>query len=169
VVGAETVFADPWIVVPNWDKFQHYKDRDPVWIKLYMGLRNKDEWRHLTGFERGLLVSTWLEFGAANTQLRRSDVPRLTGLEPRTQHWDSLREAGFIYFSASKSAQIASPRARPRTREETETEKDLPKSLQDRAIPRRYRTGYRMVRGTHGVSYIPDPNGTDPLPTGWQG
>jgi hypothetical protein len=30
------------------------------------------------------------------------------------------------------------------------------------------RTGIRFVRGTHGGSYIRDPNGTDILPAGFQ-
>jgi hypothetical protein len=160
---------DLWLVIPGWTKFQHYSDRDPVWIKLYMDLRNRDEWRHLTLAERGLLVSLWLEYGAANGVIRRSDIGRLVGQDTRSQQLDSLLGAGFIDFSASKPAQNASPRARPRTREETETETDLPKSLQRKTRDHRNRTGYKMVRGTHGVSYIPDPNGTDPLPTGWQG
>ena len=40
--------TDGWIVIPNWDKFQHYKDRDPVWIKLYLELNSRDDWRRLT-------------------------------------------------------------------------------------------------------------------------
>lgn len=28
------------------------------------------------------------------------------------------------------------------------------------------RTGFRMVRGSHGCSYVRDPNGVDPLPPG---
>jgi len=29
------------------------------------------------------------------------------------------------------------------------------------------RTGYRFVRGTHGGSYVRDPDGTDILPAGY--
>jgi hypothetical protein len=28
------------------------------------------------------------------------------------------------------------------------------------------RTGFRMVRGSHGCSYVRDPDGVDPLPPG---
>ena len=28
----------------NWDKFQHYKDRDPVWIKLHPELLDNDDY-----------------------------------------------------------------------------------------------------------------------------
>jgi hypothetical protein len=30
------------------------------------------------------------------------------------------------------------------------------------------RTGYRFVRGTHGGCYVPDPEGTDILPVGFE-
>lgn len=36
------------------------------------------------------------------------------------------------------------------------------------SAPHLPRTGYRLVRGTHGVSYVSDPNGVDPLPLGWE-
>jgi hypothetical protein len=119
------VTDDLWLLIPGWTKFQHYKDRDPVWIKLYMDLRNRDEWRHLTLAERGLLVSLWLEYGAANTVIRRSDIGRLVGQDTRSQQLDSLLGAGFIDFSASKPLALAHARARAK---ETETEKDSPKS-----------------------------------------
>jgi hypothetical protein len=32
------------IVVAGWDKFQHYKDRDPPWIKLYRDLFTSESW-----------------------------------------------------------------------------------------------------------------------------
>ena len=67
--------TDGWIVIPNWDKFQHYKNRGPVWIKLYTELRDRDEWRHLTLAARGLLASIWIEYAARDCQatyLRRT-------------------------------------------------------------------------------------------------
>ena len=35
-------------------------------------------------------------------------------------------------------------------------------------VPQGKRTGWRMVRGTHGVDYIRDPYGGDPLPPDYQ-
>ena len=34
---------DGWIVIPNWEKFQHYTDRNPPWVKLYTELNRRDE------------------------------------------------------------------------------------------------------------------------------
>ena len=33
-----------WIEIVNWDKFQHYKDRRPVWIKLHLDLLDNDDY-----------------------------------------------------------------------------------------------------------------------------
>jgi hypothetical protein len=43
-----------YIIVPNWERFQHYKHRNPVWIKCYLeelekgerflSLEDKDKW-----------------------------------------------------------------------------------------------------------------------------
>ena len=65
---------DLWIIVPNWDKFQHYKDRNPVWIKLYFELNSRDDWRQLTFPQRGLSGVIWLEFGRSNGPLRLTSL-----------------------------------------------------------------------------------------------
>lgn len=50
-----------WTIrVPKWDKFQHYKDRSPTWIKLYRELLNRRSWRDLSGPAAKLLVDVWL-------------------------------------------------------------------------------------------------------------
>lgn len=91
-----------WIVIPGWDKFQHYKDRNPAWIKVYTELESRDEWRQLTLAERGLLVSIWLEYARSNSPLRASDLHALVSAPTRTQHLEALNHAGFIEVSASK-------------------------------------------------------------------
>lgn len=52
--------ATPTIRIPNWHRFQHFKDRDPIWIKLYRELRHKREWRVLPGDAAKLLVDLWM-------------------------------------------------------------------------------------------------------------
>lgn len=32
------------IAIENWEKFQHYKDRDPPWIKLYRDMLTAESW-----------------------------------------------------------------------------------------------------------------------------
>jgi hypothetical protein len=48
------------IKVKNWTKFQHYKHRDPPWIRLYRSLLNEHKWYMLDGDASKVLVMCWL-------------------------------------------------------------------------------------------------------------
>lgn len=107
--------ADPWIVIPNWGKFQHYKDRRPVWIKLYTELNSRDDWLELTDAERGLLAIIWIEYARSGGRLRLSTVRALVR---SGRHWNGrtiarfmtrierLNHAGFIELSASPEVEV---------------------------------------------------------------
>lgn len=50
-----------YLSVKNWDRFQHYKDRDPPWIKLYRDTFTTESWVLGTDLSRLLqLASTML-------------------------------------------------------------------------------------------------------------
>ena len=54
VVRGNEMTAERYIVIPNWDEFQHYKDKTrPAWIKLYPRLLRNDE------FLGSLQASAW--------------------------------------------------------------------------------------------------------------
>jgi hypothetical protein len=97
---------DLYIVIPNWGKFQHYKDRRPVWIKLYTELSSRDDWRSLTFAERGLLVTIWIEYAQARGRLRvssvLSSVPLRGHLRRALSGLTRLNDAGFIRLVDSK-------------------------------------------------------------------
>lgn len=46
--------------IKNWMEYQHYKDRDPKWIKLYTRLLNDYEWHILDGLTAKYLVMLWM-------------------------------------------------------------------------------------------------------------
>ena len=46
--------------IKNWNKFQHFKDRNPPWIKLYRDLLNDPDWHNLDGESAKTLVMIWL-------------------------------------------------------------------------------------------------------------
>jgi len=94
--------TDEWIIVPNWDKFQHYKDRDAPWIKLYRELLHKREFLDLTAAERGLLLVIWLEYASSNGRVTVAMLSRYGRLTITKRAIDSLRQAGFIALSASE-------------------------------------------------------------------
>jgi len=94
--------GEDWIVVRRWEEFQHYKDRDPTWIKNYVRLLHDPNYFGLSLSARGLLHVIWLAFAATSGQLRVSAVGHLA----RTRgglglQLASLNHAGFIDFSAS--------------------------------------------------------------------
>lgn len=89
-------------MVPGWTKFQHYKDRAPLWIKVYTDLESKDEWRDLTLTERGLLVCIWLEYARADGALTTRSLSARVAQRNLRKSLNSLKEAGFIRLSASR-------------------------------------------------------------------
>jgi len=50
----------PYLKIINWDEFQHYKDRDPKWIKVYRNITDNYEFSQLPDFAKGHLLGLWL-------------------------------------------------------------------------------------------------------------
>lgn len=46
--------------IKDWNKFQHFKDRKPPWIKLYRDLLDDPEWHELDPASAKVLVMIWL-------------------------------------------------------------------------------------------------------------
>lgn len=46
--------------IKNWGEYQHFKDRNPPWIKLYRHLLNDMEWHQLDMQSSKILVMLWL-------------------------------------------------------------------------------------------------------------
>lgn len=121
-----------WILIPKWDSsdgFQHYVDRDPIWIKNYRTLLAKDEYLRLSFHLRGILHSLWLEYAASNRQIRDNTLTltRRLGQRVTTQDLERLNHAGFIRFSASKPLARRKPRVE-KEKEQTRAGEQEPKT-----------------------------------------
>src|ERR1035437_242532 len=46
--------------IKGWERFQHFKDRKPPWIKLYPDLAGDLQWHELAGDDAKTLVMLWL-------------------------------------------------------------------------------------------------------------
>lgn len=114
-----------WIVIPNWDRFQHYKDRAPSWIKIYPELHHDEAFMSLTGHRRAILLGIWLEYAMSRRQLPddTATLSRRLGLRVLRADIESLNHAGFIEVSASKPLALA--RSREKRREERTLEGSL--------------------------------------------
>ena len=105
-----------WIVIPNWDRFQHYKDRRPVWIKLYPELLDDPAYLALPPATRCLLVELWMLYATSRGQVAHltATLQRRLGHRVFTEQIEALRDAGFIATVASKP--LAQRRERERDR-----------------------------------------------------
>lgn len=123
-----------YIEIPNWAGeddaragFQHYKHRDPKWIKNYTRLLAKDEYLALTLRQRGLLHGIWLAYASAGRKLGSSPVQlrRALGSETvRARDIEALNHAGFIHICASEPlAEVEQP-ASPETEERREQDQE---------------------------------------------
>ena len=97
---------DGWIVVRNWDKFQHYKKRNPTWIKLYTSIGSDDDFTRLSFGAQGLLVRIWCEYARAHGALSVAQMRRIScrcaAQRSFMRHLVSLNDAGFITILASR-------------------------------------------------------------------
>ena len=154
-----------WIVIPNWKQFQHYADRDPRWIKNYRAQLMDDDYRDLSFTQRGLLHGLRLLYAASDGKVLESTVALTQKLGQRvtTRSLEALSDAGLIAFSASKPLALCYQTASlEKSREE---EPPLPPLVEKpKTTKRKGVTGYRMVRGQGGVSYVRDPDGRDKPP-----
>src|ERR1035437_8598213 len=46
--------------IKGWERFQHFKDRKPPWIKLYRDILDDLQWHELSGDDAKMLVMLWL-------------------------------------------------------------------------------------------------------------
>jgi hypothetical protein len=123
---------DGWIVIPNWDRFQHYKDRDPTWIKDYVSQLDDDDWLSLSLTERGALQVLRLLYARADGKLLTSRAAEAINF--RGAHvariLERLNETGLLELRASKPLALA--RSREKRREE---KKDRASALAENPTP----------------------------------
>lgn len=55
--------------IRNWDKFQHYKQRNPPWIRLHRTLLRDHKFNQLSEWEQWTLVRLWLLASEASNHM----------------------------------------------------------------------------------------------------
>jgi hypothetical protein len=110
--------------VKNFERFQHYKDRSPPWIKLYNELLDDYSFGLLPDASKLHLVAIWLLASRSNNRIPHDSVwiaKRISATEK--VDLDLLRAAGFIELQDADMAQAArKPDADPERESETEEE-----------------------------------------------
>src|SRR5258708_502836 len=112
--------------VRNFEKFQHYKDRSPPWIKLYNELLDDYDFGKLPDASKMHLIAIWLLASRSDNKIPYDSVwigRRINATEPI--NLNLLLEAGFIKLNQQieEMGQIASTMLAKRlSREEREGE-----------------------------------------------
>lgn len=117
------------LIPKNWRDFQHYKDRNPPWIRLHRGLLDNKDFQRLPVESRALAPMLWLLASESVDgvidasvddlafRLRRSEEEIDVALRP-------LIEKGFFFVEQRASTSLATREqvATPETEAERETE-----------------------------------------------
>jgi len=129
--------------VKNFEKFQHYKDRNPPWIKLYNEVLEDYTFGSLPDASKAHLLAIWLLASRTGNKLPFDAewiAKRINATE--AVNLTLLAETGFIVIDqplrspghvASNPLQTVEPDARPETETETETEGET-EQRQTRAV-----------------------------------
>lgn len=115
-----------WIEICRWEQFQHYTNRDPLWIKNYTRLMADDSYLSLSGHRRAILHGLWLEYAKSGRLVADNTAMIASRLRLRVTRTDleALNHAGFIRFRASKPLARRYPRSRERSTALTSSTKE---------------------------------------------
>lgn len=88
--------AVQFLLVKNWDQFQHYAKRNPPWIKLHRAIIDDYAFCSLPDAVKGHLMLLWV-YASQNDGRIPSDIPFLEKkLSCRDLDLECLIEAGFL-------------------------------------------------------------------------
>lgn len=109
--------------VKNWREFQHYKDRNPPWIKLHFSVLSSQDWVTLDDASRVLAIACMLIASRSDGEIDGSEgglayIKRVAYLN-KVPNLKPLIDCGFLECASDCKQMLAD--ARPET--ETETEK----------------------------------------------
>jgi len=125
-----------WLEVKNWQKYQHYKDRRPPWIKLHVSVLNDSKFSMLSCASKGLLMQLWIlaseSDGKVPYDLNELQF-RLRDKTIKNSDLNILISQGF--FKNCKHVQAS---AVPETETETETETEKHTSCPHKKIVELY-------------------------------
>lgn len=107
--------GEGWIIVRNWDRFQHPDatrgEGIQPWFKVYTKLGHNPDFGNLTELERGILLTIWVEFSSADGLLTVTRLSKACYSRVRSRSLDRLIHAGFIRVVASRPLALSKQRA----------------------------------------------------------
>lgn len=153
-----------YLKIKNWDQFQHYKKRNPPWIKLYHSLLDDFEYSLLKDDSKLLLISFFMLAAKTNNKIPL-DIPWIKAKTMINKKIDiqPLVNSGFIcvYNDASKMlATDASVRREEKSREEKRKKQFQPPTLEQVKTYFKEK-GYRQETAEKAFEYYSTANWKD--------
>jgi hypothetical protein len=129
----------------NWNSFQHYKDRAPIWIKLHRSLLDDADFHCLPVDSRALAPMLWLlaseyEGGSITAEPRKIAWRLRMSPDELSKALKPLIDGGFFVDSDPLAAckRDAMPEKEKETETETETETDIRSTSRPARAPSRF-------------------------------
>ena len=93
--------------VKNWDEFQHYKDRNPPWIKLHNHLLDDYEFEMLGDAAKGHLLCIWMLASRTKNEMILDDkwITKKIGASTKV-NLEALISAGFLIVEHDASTPL---------------------------------------------------------------
>jgi len=104
--------------IKNWEKFQHYKNRNPPWIKLHRSIFDDMELMQLSLADRGLLFQLWVIATENDGNVPLSETELAWRLRVKTVNINNLITSGFLICASTCKQTLADDV--PETEAETE-------------------------------------------------
>lgn len=101
-----------YLAVRNWDKFQHYKKDNPLWIKLHRTLLNDYEFNQLSELQRGRLMRLWLLAAELNNQIPNDPKWVARAISASSCDLSDLISRGFLEVVYTNSREALDQRQR---------------------------------------------------------
>ena len=146
--------------VKNWRQFQHYRDRNPPWIKLHFAMLSSRDWVSLDDASRVLAVACMLIASRNDGEIDGSEggleyMQRVAYLHKKP-NLKPLIDCGFLEsasnLQADASAMLAD--ARPETETQIPTEEEKPLSGKPDLLPQS-REVLEFLNAKTGRAYKP--------------
>jgi len=112
--------------IAKWEKFQHYHDRRPPWLKLYTTINDDDSlWRKLSDTQLGQVVRLFAHAGNHNNTMPFHDDLMQEDLELSDElNLSSLEKLGVIEVFSSKKECSARENARLNARKKSSKKRE---------------------------------------------
>jgi hypothetical protein len=160
-----------YLCIPNWDEFQHYKDRSPPWIKLHNQLLEDYEFECMPDASKAHLLCIWLLASRTGNKIKADsewigrkigatdpvdiDIMIRSGfLQLNQEDGDRLQDASKALQEVEQNACLEGEREQSRAEgEESKSEVEKPKKSGFKKPTIEEINSYLMEKGINDFQY----------------